>query len=821
MGTEVEEFNVIQFEKRLTALKDSQENINACCKWCLENRQHHKKIVNSWLNVLKRVKVEQRLNLFYLANDVIQYSKRKQYEFVDSWGTALQKATTLVRDDKVKHKIVRIFNIWQQRGVYNEEFISDLCGLISVVPTASKNDEPHEFQANYVVNKIKQCSKLENETDLKLKVLKEHNPKIQLETETLCISLKDRAHVDDVEKELEVYVKHLEGYINALKAEIKCRITNISVLKQANNHLDKDKKDVKVVANAYKVFGNKVKAFQRKLEEHKSTLTSPVPSPDINAPSPSPDCDIDLPDDNEIKTKNTLVDYNPRTTFTAGYYNPVPPPTTEAGNFVTNGYTSFIGSNFNVEELSTSALFTNVPTTVANASLSEVNNSSFNLNVDLSNVLQTIGRPPPPPIEASSDSARFPYQEGGHLPLLPPPMPPFSAKSDYENPYQAYSSADKANYGFDHQTESFNTSNGSNSYPPNAEEYNPEQEPETWEPDASWTQSQLDTDTPESPPLFEKEGYVEGVEYHDTIVTSGAADVDHRILHTLSTELEDIRGRGKDVDHRNLISLTGSPSDTNSSNPVQTDIWNTSVVDKDYRNDMSAINADQDYRLPPFNIEQLKLPPPPPPPPKPLVLSNQFPKNKVPSPRKLMDNIESIDMELSEDENEEHQDHRENLKVIVNSDSSAVNNSSLKPPPPFPDLPDDVDANTFLDDLDNELNSNEFTASLQDPDHRISFDQPPPTISIPPHIANVPPPNLPPPNNWIPKQQNCNMNMGFRRGNRGGPVYNNRGMQRGRGRGTYGFRGANNFRGRGFGRGVPNRGHKMRGNMRGNFQGGY
>ena len=84
---------------------------------------------------------------------------------------------------------------------------------------------------------------------------------------------------------------------------------------------------------------------------------------------------------------------------------------------------------------------------MANASLSEVNNSSFNLNVDLSNVLQTIGRPPPPPIEASSDSARFPYQEGGHLPLLPPPMPPFSAKSDYENPYQAYSSADKANYG--------------------------------------------------------------------------------------------------------------------------------------------------------------------------------------------------------------------------------------------------------------------------------------------------------------------------------------------------------------------------------------
>lgn len=62
----------------------------------------------------------------------------------------------------------------------------------------------------------------------------------------------DRAHVDDVEKELEVYVEHLEGYINALKAEIKCRISNISVLKQANTHLEKDKRDVKVVANVCK-----------------------------------------------------------------------------------------------------------------------------------------------------------------------------------------------------------------------------------------------------------------------------------------------------------------------------------------------------------------------------------------------------------------------------------------------------------------------------------------------------------------------------------------------------------------------------------------
>lgn len=63
---------------------------------------------------------------------------------------------------------------------------------------------------------------------------------------------------------------------------------------------------------------------------------------------------------------DSTVDYNSSIQFTAGYYNPVPPPSTESinfvtnynpvpppstvpTNFVTNGYTSFIGSTFNVQ----------------------------------------------------------------------------------------------------------------------------------------------------------------------------------------------------------------------------------------------------------------------------------------------------------------------------------------------------------------------------------------------------------------------------------------------------------------------------------------
>ncbi|CAG9820424.1 unnamed protein product [Phaedon cochleariae] len=787
------EFNVPQFEKQLTTLKDSQEAINHCCQWCLQNRIHHKKIVTAWLNVLKRVRVEQRLVLFYLANDVVQYSKRRNYDFVESWGIALQKATTMVRDEKVKHKVLRIFKIWEQRNVYNEEFISDLCGLLSILPNSQKSEEPNEFQPTYVINKIKSCSKLEKDTDVKLKVLKEHNPKIQLD-DGLVGSLKDRAH-DDVEKELDVYIKHMEDYINALKLEIKNRITLITVLKQAETQLEADRKDVKVVANAYKMFGTRVKTFQRKLEEHKETLSSPVPSPDVNAPSPSPDSDIDLPDEavTEITSQKEAppAHYNPKAElqYNAGYYTPTTSTeNTISNSFLSNGVSSFIGSEtFNLENFN-SSIFSNI------SSLSTGSATGTGADMDPGAA--------PQPVAAPAPSADYSYSTAaggvaGVPSLQPPPMPPF-AKADEEYRYgQAYSSAPSGvTYGYDTSTSSpylsTDAPSGANPYPP-TEEYNPEDNVQTWEPDASWKDSSqpetTETDTPESPPMFEKEGYTDPVEYHDTLIPSGAVDVDQRILPSISADMDSTSSLGgKDVDHRNLISLTGSPGQSTSNHSPES-LWNQ--TDQDYRIPPSGHAhsvapplpappvGDQDYRLG-FNLEQLKLPPPPPPPPKDAQGAAVGTEMGVDmgvgvvaiatTPRRS-DNVDDMDMEMSDDEGR-HNKSNENLKVLLDGPAVlqppplAAPFSGLEPPPPLPDLPDDEDANTFLDDLVDDLH--EF-AALDDlptgggeqvgadgrwerapllplpPPPAFDGMVGPPMMPMPPMDTSMPPPSMPPP----------------------------------------------------------------------------
>ena len=47
----------------------------------------------------------------------------------------------------MRPKILRIFKIWEQRSVYDDEFLSDLTGLLSA-GAVKKSDDDAEFQVS-------------------------------------------------------------------------------------------------------------------------------------------------------------------------------------------------------------------------------------------------------------------------------------------------------------------------------------------------------------------------------------------------------------------------------------------------------------------------------------------------------------------------------------------------------------------------------------------------------------------------------------------------------------------------------------------------
>ncbi|VVC93890.1 unnamed protein product [Leptidea sinapis] len=627
---ETEEFNPLVFEKKLSQLKDTQESIQSLSSWCLKQRNHHKKIVSSWLNVLKRVKVEQRLVLFYLANDVIQYSKRKNYEFVESWGLNLQKATPLVRDEKVRTKILRIFKIWEQRSVYDEEFLSDLTGLL-IAGAVKKTDDDLDFQPQQLINKIKQCVVLEADTDLRLQQIHECSLDLS-DADTLCINLKERSNKDDVSKEINEGIGCIERYTQALQREIVAREALHALLSSANQYYATQRGEVKVVAYAYKNFGARVRALKRKLDDLIPTLPSATPSPparDEDVPSPGPDEDLDLPPQEQEDEGNENGSYNIDQTFNS--------TVSADGSLYNLGLSSFLTSDNPL------TMFNDAEIDLSSANKIEVINTrpgekqDFSINDFLKTLtpVDTITISPDTSVSSAKISANSQDALPGLDLLTPegsgnPPPPSFYGSIDAvinisDEPEHHY--LPEAIVSSQWTTNNWSVPPVSSSAPLN-----------------------VFAEPPASPPPSVMA---------PTIKEHVAVDVDHRAALPppppppalpMLTQLEDVdqrllpppaispvvphRGSShQDVDHRNLISLTHEM-------PARTHI---------------QANLDQDYRVPPL------LQP--------------------------TDIVESVDMDLSEDEdqhgmypNKQNQvEHRRNSfnnnKVLVGGGEKVRNNS--------------------------------------------------------------------------------------------------------------------------------------------------
>ncbi|GFT17845.1 regulation of nuclear pre-mRNA domain-containing protein 1B [Nephila pilipes] len=126
--------------KKLLELNNSQQSIQTLSLWLIHHRKHHKTIVQVWFKELKKAKPHRKLTFMYLANDVIQNSKKKGPEFSKEFSTVLSKAFAHVKenviddDDKTKNGLERIISVWEDRNVYDSSVITGLRAAIGRSP---------------------------------------------------------------------------------------------------------------------------------------------------------------------------------------------------------------------------------------------------------------------------------------------------------------------------------------------------------------------------------------------------------------------------------------------------------------------------------------------------------------------------------------------------------------------------------------------------------------------------------------------------------------------------------------------------------------
>ncbi|KAG9135513.1 hypothetical protein Leryth_024916 [Lithospermum erythrorhizon] len=140
-----EDFNGQTLAEKLFKLNSSQQSIELLSHWCVSFRKKAKQIVEAWDRSFKPAQCEQRVSLLFLANDILQNSRRKGSEFVNEFWKVLPDIMKNVHengDDKVKKVAARLVNIWEERKVFGARGLKDLLGKNSLLPVNSGSSLP-------------------------------------------------------------------------------------------------------------------------------------------------------------------------------------------------------------------------------------------------------------------------------------------------------------------------------------------------------------------------------------------------------------------------------------------------------------------------------------------------------------------------------------------------------------------------------------------------------------------------------------------------------------------------------------------------------
>ena len=140
------------FEKRLSLVNSTQESVQTLSLWILYHHSQHEHLLKTWFKVLKKSKTAHRLTLVYVANDVIQNAKKhRAVIYQQAFKPYLNSAMAYVKENSIKKKIQRILEIWQERGVYDEDFVNELLKKLLGTEVYEKDKEVTRVIAEYQV----------------------------------------------------------------------------------------------------------------------------------------------------------------------------------------------------------------------------------------------------------------------------------------------------------------------------------------------------------------------------------------------------------------------------------------------------------------------------------------------------------------------------------------------------------------------------------------------------------------------------------------------------------------------------------------------
>ncbi|VFQ81521.1 unnamed protein product [Cuscuta campestris] len=117
-------FSEVILADKLSKLNNSQQCIETLSHWCIFHRSKAEQVAATWDKQFKSSEMVLKVPLLYLANDILQNSKRKGNEFVTEFWKFLPSAVKdLVEngDSSAKNVASRLVKIWEERKVFGSQ----------------------------------------------------------------------------------------------------------------------------------------------------------------------------------------------------------------------------------------------------------------------------------------------------------------------------------------------------------------------------------------------------------------------------------------------------------------------------------------------------------------------------------------------------------------------------------------------------------------------------------------------------------------------------------------------------------------------------
>jgi len=138
-------FTEATLERKLHELRDSQKEIQAVSAYVCHHRQHFKAVVKVWYKYLKMIPLGRKLTAMYVANDIVQNSKKRGPEYAREFGTVLRKVfehlAGLEFDDKTIMSLVRLRGIWQERQIFDKRILDEISRVWKHKNAAGKHNQ--------------------------------------------------------------------------------------------------------------------------------------------------------------------------------------------------------------------------------------------------------------------------------------------------------------------------------------------------------------------------------------------------------------------------------------------------------------------------------------------------------------------------------------------------------------------------------------------------------------------------------------------------------------------------------------------------------